>query len=633
MKKIITIVLFFLTIQSSAQSWPEKMAATVMTIWKDSMAMQPDRPVRWAYDQGVVLKGIEGLWKNTADKKYFDYIEKSMDHFVQDDGTIRTYKPDEYNIDHVSNGANLLLLYKVTLKEKYLKAIQLLRSQLKTHPRTSDGGFWHKNIYPYQMWLDGLYMGEPFYAEYAATFHEDTAFNDVARQFILMEKHARDAKTGLLYHGYDESRQQKWADKKSGLSPHVWARAMGWYGMALVDALEWFPADHPKRDSLIAILNRFATAITKYQDAKTGAWWDIVDLGGKEKNYLEASASSMIVYALAKGVRLGYLPDKFIAPAQKGYNGLIKQFIKTEDGQVNLYGTVSVSGLGGNPYRDGSYEYYMTEKVVVNDPKGVGAFLKAGNEMEMLPTLKQGKGKTVMLDCFFNHELKKDVTGTTVQHHYVWDQMDLNGYSLFGFVWNKHGAKTKDLADAPTEKNLTGSDVYIIVDPDTQKETASPNFFQPQHIDAIYNWVNDGGVLLLFGNDSGNVELNHFNQLVKKFGMQFNIDSRNKVTGNQYNMGTFSIPQNHQIFKTAKKIYIKEYSSQTISKPASAAFKDGNLIVMSIAKIGKGTVFAVGDPWFYNEYFDGRKLPASLENYKAGEDLVKWAIKQIPLKK
>ena len=181
MKKIITVVLLVLAIHSSGQTWPEKMAATVMTIWKDSMAMQPNRPVRWAYDQGVVLKGIEGLWKNTADKKYYDYIEKSMDHFVQEDGTIRTYKPDEYNIDHVNNGTNLLLLYKVTLKEKYLKAVQLLRSQLKTHPRTSEGGFWHKNIYPHQMWLDGLYMGEPFYAEYAATFHEDTAFNDIAR--------------------------------------------------------------------------------------------------------------------------------------------------------------------------------------------------------------------------------------------------------------------------------------------------------------------------------------------------------------------------------------------------------------------------------------------------------------------
>src|SRR5215207_350596 len=150
MKKILTIVLAFLMIQSGAQSWSQKMAATVMTIWKDSMSSQPGRAVRWTYEQGVVLKGIEGLWKNTADKKYFDYIEKSMDHFVQPDGTIRTYKPDEYNIDHLNCGRNLLFLYKVTLKEKYLKAVQLLRDQLRTHPRTNEGGFWHKKIYPYQ---------------------------------------------------------------------------------------------------------------------------------------------------------------------------------------------------------------------------------------------------------------------------------------------------------------------------------------------------------------------------------------------------------------------------------------------------------------------------------------------------
>jgi unsaturated rhamnogalacturonyl hydrolase len=632
MKKITTIVLLLLSILAQAQPCSQKMAETVMTIWKDSMSMQPGRPVRWSYDQGVVLKGIEGIWKNTADKKYFDYIEKSMDHFVQEDGSILTYKPDEYNIDHLNCGRNVLFLYKVTGKEKYLKAVQLLRSQLKTHPRTNEGGFWHKKVYPYQMWLDGLYMGEPFYAEYAATFHEDTAFNDIAKQFILMEKHARNAKTGLLYHGYDESRQQKWADKKTGLSPHVWARAMGWYGMALVDVLEWFPKDHPKRDSLIGILNRFSTAITKCQD-KTGLWWDIVDMGGKEKNYLEASASSMIVYTLAKGVRLGYLPEKFIAAAQKGYNGIVSQFVKTEDGQVNLHGTVSVSGLGGNPYRDGSFEYYMSEKVVVNDPKGVGAFLQASNEIEMLPGLKMGKGKTVMLDNYFNQEFRKGPAGENEPFHYIWNEMDNNGYSLFGFVWNKYGVKTKSLTSAPTAKNLKGTDVYIIVDPDTEKETASPNYIQPQHIDAIYNWVKDGGVVLLFGNDSGNVEMDHFNQLAKKFGIQFNKDSKNKVTGSQYEMGAFSIPAHHFIFKTPKKIYIKEYSSQTITKPAAAVFKDGKTIVMSVAKIGKGTVFAIGDPWFYNEYFDGRKLPATFENYKAGEDLVKWAIKQIPLKK
>jgi unsaturated rhamnogalacturonyl hydrolase len=391
MKKLITIVLLLFSIFMQAQSWSQKMANTVMTIWKDSMTQ--GRPARWTYEQGVVLKGIEGLWKKTKDKKYFDYIQKSMDLFVQEDGSIRTYKPDEYNIDHVNCGRNLLFLYKQTKQEKYLKAVRSLRNQLRTHPRIAEGGFWHKKIYPYQMWLDGLYMGEPFYAEYAATFREDTAFNDIAHQFIIMEKHARNAKTGLLYHGYDESRQQKWADKKTGLSPHVWARAMGWYGMGLVDALEWFPKNNKKRSYLIGILNRFAVAVTRYQDAKSGLWWDIMDLPGKEKNYLEASASSMFVYALAKGVRLGYLPKKYLPTAQKGYEGIIKEFIKTENGQVNLHGTVSVSGLGGNPYRDGSYEYYMSEKVVVNDPKGVGAFLQASNEMEMLPGFNWAKNK------------------------------------------------------------------------------------------------------------------------------------------------------------------------------------------------------------------------------------------------
>jgi unsaturated rhamnogalacturonyl hydrolase len=391
MKKLITIVLLLFSIFMQAQSCSQKMANTVMTIWKDSMTQ--GRPPRWTYEQGVVLKGIEGLWKKTKDKKYFDYIQKSMDIFVQEDGSIRTYKPDEYNIDHVNCGRNLLFLYKQTKQEKYLKAVRSLRNQLRTHPRIAEGGFWHKKIYPYQMWLDGLYMGEPFYAEYAATFREDTAFNDIAHQFIIMEKHARNAKTGLLYHGYDESRQQKWADKKTGLSPHVWARAMGWYGMGLVDALEWFPKNNKKRSYLIGILNRFAVAVTRYQDAKSGLWWDIMDLPGKEKNYLEASASSMFVYALAKGVRLGYLPKKYLTAAQKGYEGIIKEFIKTENGQVNLHGTVSVSGLGGNPYRDGSYEYYMSEKVVVNDPKGVGAFLQASNEMEMLPGFNWAKNK------------------------------------------------------------------------------------------------------------------------------------------------------------------------------------------------------------------------------------------------
>lgn len=621
-----------LVLQMQAQSWSEKMAQTVMTIWKDSLSMTAGRPVRWSYDQGVVLKGIEGIWLRTNDKKYFNYIQKSMDHFVDDQGNIRTYSADNYNIDNVLCGRNLLFLYNVTLKEKYYKAAAQLREQLKSQPRTLAGGFWHKKIYPYQMWLDGLYMGEPFYAEWTKEFGPDTAFNDIARQFILMERFARDAKTGLLYHGYDESRQQKWADKKTGLSPNVWGRAMGWYGMALVDVLESFPATHPKRDSLVQILNRYAKAVAAYQDKSTGLWWDIMDQPNKDQNYPEASASCMFVYALAKGARLGLLPDSYTKVAQRGYDGIIAKFVKTENGQTNLYGTVSVSGLGGEPYRDGSFAYYMSEKVVVNDPKGVGAFLLASNEIEMIPTLQVGKGKTVLLDYYFNHEFRKDITGKNQQYHYVWEQQDNSSFSLLGNIFNRYGVATKSLPAAPRADNLKGANIYIIVDPDTERETASPNYIQPADIDAIYKWVNGGGVLLLFANDSGNVELEHLNNLAEKFGIHFNVNHpRNMVKNDYLPTGTFTI-ENNTILKSPKKVYLKEISTLKLSGPATAVLTDNGDVIMATSKVGKGTVFAVGDPWIYNEYLDGRKLPYELENFKAAEDLVRWAIQQVPKK-
>ncbi|MRG45866.1 hypothetical protein GFS24_12120 [Chitinophaga sp. SYP-B3965] len=379
MRYLLTITFLFSSLYSYAQS-AKDMAATVMEKWKDSLSMAPGRPVRWTYDQGVVLRGIEGLWQRTKDPVYLAYIKKSMDHFVEPDGNIRTYKQEDFNIDNVMPGRNLLFLYRQTRQEKYRLAAANLRKQLKEHPRTKSGGFWHKKIYPWQIWLDGFYMAQPFYLDYALTFKEDTVINDIVRQFVQIEQVARDKKTGLLYHGYDESRQQKWADKTTGLSPHVWARAMGWYGMALVDVLELYP----RSAALKNILGRLAVAIEKYQDPKTGLWWDIVDLPGKEKNYLEASASSMFTYTLAKGVRLGVLPARYKAVAKRAYAGILKEFIRRDErGFTHLHGTVSVSGLGGNPYRDGSFEYYMSEKVVVDDPKGVGSFLQAANEMEM----------------------------------------------------------------------------------------------------------------------------------------------------------------------------------------------------------------------------------------------------------
>lgn len=592
--------------------WSAKMAATVMDIRKDS---SDGAPAKWTYDQGVVWRGLEGLWYNTGDGRYFKYIQRCMDRLVDQQGNIPTYKQEDYNLDNILCGRILLLLYKVTNRDKYYKAATLLRQQLKDQPRTHGGSFWHKKKYPWQVWLDGLYMAQPFYAEYASLFHEDTAFNDIAKQFISIDLNARNLINGLYYHGWDESRQEKWANKGSGLSPNFWGRAMGWYGMALVDALDYFPANHPGRESLLAILRRYAVAVRKVQDPATGLWWDILDKPGAKGNYPEASASCMLVYTLAKAVRLGYLPPSCLDAAKRGYAGVLKKFVTIgANGQTELQGTVSVSGLGGDLYR--------------NDPKGIGAFLLAADEMELLPTLSAGKDRTVLLDYYFNNEHKKDITGEIVRYHYTWEDQANSGFSLFGNIFRQYGMHTDSLPGAPTPEKLKNASVYIIVDPDNEKESPVPNYATPEDIKSIYDWVKGGGVLLLMSNDSGNAEFPHFNRLTEKFGIHFNEDSRNKVIGNKYEMGAFTMAVKDTIFKTTKKIHIKELSTLKLNTPAKAHYTEGGDVIMAVAKIGKGTVFAVGDPWFYNEYLDGRKLPAEYENYNAAKDLVKWLIEQ-----
>jgi unsaturated rhamnogalacturonyl hydrolase len=612
-----------------------QMADTAMyRIWVDAEKKQSGIPPKWTYDQGLVLKGIEGVWQATGDGKYFKHLQQGMDRFVNNDGTIQTYKLDEYNIDQVLNGRILLALYKVTGQEKYKKAADLLRQQLKTHPRTSEGGFWHKKIYPYQMWLDGLYMGEPFYAEYSAAFHEDANFTDIANQFIWMEKHVRDAKTGLLYHGWDESKQQRWADKTSGRSPNIWGRAMGWYAMALVDTLDYFPKDHPQRAELLAILNREAKAIADYQEPKSGLWYLIMDKPREKGNYFEASAACMFVYALAKGIRKGYLPESYLKVAKLGYQGIQKQFLEgDEGGQAVLNGTITVAGLGGNPYRDGSYEYYLSEKVLPNDPKGVGTFLLAANEMEMAAKQSIGKGRTVLLDCYFNNETKKDATGRLTTWHYKWEEMANGGFSLWGNIFSSYGVKTESLNEAPTSKNLKGADIYIIVDPDTPEENDNPHFVEAAHSAAIADWVQAGGVLVLMGNDVGNAEFDHFNQLAKRFGIQFNKDSKNRVQGTEFAQGKILPGAQNAIFKTARQLYLKELATLSVTSPAKAVVQNQDGVIMAVARFGKGAVFAVGDPWLYNEYVDGRKLPAEFENFKAAHDLTGWLIRQSALKK
>ncbi|WP_342332722.1 DUF4350 domain-containing protein [Pedobacter sp. FW305-3-2-15-E-R2A2] len=606
----------------------EKMAATVISVWNDTAGTTPSlTPKKWSYDLGVVYEGLEGIWKRTGDAGYFKAMQNNMDRYLSKDGSIINYKPTDFNIDHVKNGRTLLTLYRVTGQQKYFKAATALWDQLQQQPRTKEGGFWHKKIYPNQMWLDGLYMGEPFYAEYAAMIKNEKAFDDIANQFIWMEKNSRDRKTGLMYHGWDESKKEQWADKTTGRSPHFWARAMGWYGMALVDVLDNFPQNHPKRKELLAILHRFAVAVQKVQSPKTGLWYDILDLPQGKGNYFESSASGMFVYTFAKAVRKGYLPGTYFSIAKKGYEGMQNTFIeKVDENRVNLTRTVSVSGLGGKPYRDGSYAYYLSEKVVTNDAKGVGAFLLAANEMEIAVLPKPGLGKTVMLDSYFNNEVKKDQTGNDLSWHYKWEEQGNTGFSFWAGLFNNAGFQTKTLYDAPATANLKETSVYIIVDPDFEKENPSPNFITTVHIKAIADWVKSGGTLVLMANDAGNTELKHFNGLASKFGVFFNGDSKGRVPvpGN-FETAKLEVPEGHELFKNAKNLFIKEYSSLKLSEPATSILKDKDgADVMAVSRFGKGTVYVIGDPWLYNEYLDGRKLPAVYDNFKAAQDLLNW---------
>lgn len=366
---------------SKDMKWSDRMALTVMKRHPEAYMIDDAKTPKWDYVHGLVLHSIEELYKQNPDPRYPVYIKGYVDSFVENNGSIKTYDLDNYNIDMVVSGRLLFKIYETTKEEKYLKALQLLRKQLTEQPRTESGGFWHKKIYPNQMWLDGLYMGEPFYAEYTTAFENGKQLDDVAKQFELIQKHATDPKTGLLYHGWDESKQMAWANKETGTSPNFWSRALGWYAMALVDVLDYFPKDHPKQKELVGYLNNVSEALAKYQD-KSGLWYQVTDKGNKEGNYLEASGSSMFAYAFAKGANKGYLPSKYKKLANKAFDGLTKQLIKVDaDGGITLTQACAVAGLGGKPYRDGSYEYYVKERKKDNDPKATGPFILAALEL------------------------------------------------------------------------------------------------------------------------------------------------------------------------------------------------------------------------------------------------------------
>ncbi|HAG68505.1 MAG TPA: glycosyl hydrolase family 88 [Lachnospiraceae bacterium] len=341
------------------------------------------KPNKWNYIDGCMISSVLGLYRITGKKRYLDFADAFMDYFVNPDGSIKTYSIEEYNLDNVRPACNLFPLYDLTGKEKYRLAMDTVRKQLETMPRTKEGNFWHKKIYPFQVWLDGLYMAQPFYMEYEKRYNKRIGCLDSFRQFENVRRLMRDERTGLYYHGYDESREMYWADKETGLSPNFWIRATGWFMAALVDTAEAMGEEmYYEYRTLQDILKELSESLLKVQDSESKMFYQVLDKPDAPGNYTETSGSALIAYAFLKGARLKYLPERFSRLGEEIFYGITERYLsRNEDGTPRLGGICLVAGLGGEQHRDGSLEYYFSEPVVENDAKGTGPLIMAYVEL------------------------------------------------------------------------------------------------------------------------------------------------------------------------------------------------------------------------------------------------------------
>ena len=359
-------------------------SAPDMPLWNIESIKQGKKP-GWNYIDGCMTTSLLEMYKTTGERKYLDFVISFVDYYVSEDGYILGYDPRKYSTDDVSESRILFDLYKYTGNEKYRKAIELAHSQILTHPRTKEGNFWHKAIYHDQVWLDGLYMMQVFYTRYQSQYGGKD-YGDIIRQFQNVRRLMFDEEKKLYYHGYDSSKTLFWADKDTGLSKNFWLRSIGWFLVALADVWDYMDGDESGREKIAAIFKEAIDGILIYQDKDSKLFWQVPNYPDREGNYLETSGSAMVSYALLKGSRLGILPSSYSEIGLDVFNGIVREKMSEENGDLNLKGICLVAGLGpeNNTRRDGSYKYYISEPVVENDAKGVGPFIMAYTEVKKL---------------------------------------------------------------------------------------------------------------------------------------------------------------------------------------------------------------------------------------------------------
>jgi unsaturated rhamnogalacturonyl hydrolase len=646
-----------------AQTPPQKMAATAV------QQLPTTRPA----EEGIVLDGIAAEWQASGNADLAS-IKAAVDKIVAPDGSIAGYDPQAHALVTIELGRAILFVYRATLEKRYALAAQFLDQQLATQPRTASGLYAHSQSDLHQAWLSDAYAVEPFRAAYAATFQQPQEFDDIATQLLLFDTKLRDPKSSLLHSAWDDSKSAVWADKTIGVSPEVTAQSMGLYAMALVDTLDWFPKDQPQRPALIAALNRTLAAVVKAQDPTTGLWWQVMDhaphrgpemqrqpdgsirLGiarSSDGNFLEASASCMFTYVLAKGVLLGYLPQSDEAAAQRAWQGIQNKFVTDgPDSTLTLHGSVQSAAPAAD--FNAAIHQPLSDQV----PIGIGAFLLAGSEIDqaavfgstdeaqspkaahtgLLPSSKDfhtptrapetsTRRVTAMVDAWFNSQTRTNALGQTELFHYKWTDDSINGYSLFGRAFQRHHADLATLPEAPTRANLAQAQIYIISSPDIPIKNPNPHYMDQASGDAIEAWVRSGGVLILFSNDRDNTEFTHFDTLADRFGIHFNPVLSHHVVEPSHAGGEVVIPPGTGIFGSGFTAYMKDTSTITPTGPAHAIVTDHGDVMIAVSHLGKGTVLGIVDPWFYNEYADGRKM-RQYDGFEAANDVAAWAVHQ-----
>ena len=539
--------------QAQILPWSQRIANSVMDRWPDGYRGAandgPGRPI----ELGILLSGMDAAWYESADGDYYHYAKRVADQYVALDRS--TTKDD------LALGRQLLLLYRVTQDPKYYKAANRLRgelaTQLKTASRDSEPGQEEGG----RTGLEEFYLAEPFYAEYASVFQEPTNFRDITEQFVSTGQRARSLSDGV-----------------------------GWYMMALVDSLEFYPSNDPGRGTLLAILGRTAKATILHRDKPDGL---------SPQSYKETArsqtASCMLIYSLQKGVRMGYLPQRYSQDAKRAWQGVTS--------------STSVRGVS-------------------DDAAETGACLLAATEIEMGSQANPVHGETVLIDSWFNSQQRRNAAGHEESFHYKWGDYSDSGFSLLGHIFASHGATLAALDQAPTAALLKRASYYIIASPDIPIKNPHPNYMEAKDAAEIAKWVEDGGVLVLMPNDPANGDIDHLDLLADKFGIHFDKTLAHHVVGDQFSPGLIPVAGDSPLFQGPHALYMKDTCTISLTAPARPLLSDETGVVIATAKYGKGTVAAVIDPWLYNEYTDHRKVLPEQDNFAAGKEFVDWLLQQ-----